>query len=94
MRRMPQGVELEPGEVAELARAARAAVPTGPPTHPRALYLAAVALVLEDLVGGPDAAPPAFLLAPVGTGTVIRGAVWGQGTKRHVPHARARRHGA
>ncbi len=66
---MPHGVELEPGEVAELARAARAAVPTGPPTHPRALYLAAVAQALEDLVGGPDAAPPAFLLAPVGTGT-------------------------
>ncbi len=65
MKRLPNGVQLEPGEVAELAKAARAAVPTGPPTHPRDLYLAAVAFALEDLVGGPDAAPPAFLIAPV-----------------------------
>ena len=67
MKRLPNGVQLEPGEVAELANAARAAVSTGPPTHPRDLYLAAVALALEDLVGGPDAAPPAFLIAPVDT---------------------------
>ena len=69
MKRLRNGVQLEPGEVAELANAARAAVPTGPPTHPRDLYLAAVALALEDLVGGPDAAPSAFLIAPVATVT-------------------------
>lgn len=42
---------LEPGEVAELVRAAWRCVPDGPAQHPRDLFLAAVADALERAAG-------------------------------------------
>lgn len=86
MKRLPNGIELEPGEVAELVRAARAAVPDGLPTHPRDLYLAAVAEALEELVGGPRGAPPAFVIGPApGPATVRRLALVRQGSRGMPP---------
>lgn len=80
MKRLPNGIELEPGEVAELVRAARASVPDGVPAHPRDLYLAAVADALEELVGGPWGAPPAFVIGPApGPATIRRLALVRQG---------------
>ncbi len=72
MKRLPNAIELEPGEVAELVRAARASVPDGVASHPRDLYLAAVAEALEELVGGPRGAPPAFVIAPARGSAAVR----------------------
>ena len=51
MRSLDGFLLLEPGEVAELALAARRCVPDGPAQHPRDLFLAAVADALEHAAG-------------------------------------------
>ena len=51
MRSLDGFLLLEPGEVAELAGAARRCVPDGLAQHPRDLFLAAVADALERAAG-------------------------------------------
>ena len=63
------GIYLEPGEIAVMADLARRSVPPGPPAHPNALMLAALAEALAKMTDGPGA-----VLAPAPASVVRQAA--------------------